>query len=131
MDELSTSQTRPYSDLRTTARSAAAYALRVADGSTSDVAPVTSTAAIPEGGGAIFPKAGVVITQPEPGVFVGFDSTCPHQGCTVRAIAAGTINCFCHGSRFRIADGSVAGGPAEQPLRRRPLVIRDGNIILG
>lgn len=88
--------------------------------------PISSTAAIPEGGGAIFPTAGVVITQPEPGVFVGFDSTCPHQGCKVRAVAAGTINCFCHGSRFRITDGSVAGGPARQPLSRRPLVIHDG-----
>ena len=83
---------------------------------TAERAPVTTTDAIPEGGGVIFAAAGVVITQPAPGVFVGFDSTCPHRGCTVRAVAAGTINCFCHGSRFRIADGSVAGGPAEQPL---------------
>jgi Rieske Fe-S protein len=102
----------------------------VAD-STPESVPVTGTSAIPVGGGAIFPQAGVVITQPEAGIFLGFDSTCPHQGCTVRAVAAGTINCFCHGSRFRIADGSVAGGPARQPLRRLPLVVRDGWISLG
>ena len=98
--------------------------------SSPDAAPLTSTAAIPAGGGVIFREAGVVITQPEPGVFVGFDSTCPHQGCTVRAIAAGTINCFCHGSRFRITDGSVAGGPSPHPLPRRPLLVRDGWISL-
>jgi Rieske Fe-S protein len=92
---------------------------------------VSTTDAIPEGGGAIFAAAGVVITQPTPGVFVGFDSTCPHQGCTVRAVVAGTINCFCHGSRFRITDGSVAGGPAQQPLTRREIVVRDGLISLG
>jgi len=94
-------------------------------------APVTSTAAVPEGGGVIIATAGVVITQPAPGVFVGFDSTCPHLGCAVRAVAAGTINCFCHGSRFRIADGSVAGGPAQQPLSRRAIVVHDGSISLG
>ena len=98
--------------------------------STPEATPVTSTAAIPEGGGAIFPKVGVVITQPEPGVFVGFDTTCPHQGCTVRAVAAGTINCFCHGSRFRITDGSVVGGPSQHPLPRRALIVRDGWITL-
>ena len=44
----------------------------------------------------------------------------------VRAIAAGTINCFCHGSRFRITDGSVAGGPSPAPLTALP-VERDGD----
>ena len=92
--------------------------------------PVTTTDTIPEGGGAIFAAAGVVVTQPAPGVFVGFASTCPHRGCTVRAVVAGTINCFCHGSRFRITDGCVAGGPARRPLVRRPIVIREGTIIL-
>jgi Rieske Fe-S protein len=48
----------------------------------------------------------------------------------VRAVAAGTINCFCHGSRFRISDGSVAGGPAEGPLAPRRIVVRDGTISL-
>ena len=90
--------------------------------------PVASTTAIPVGGGVIV--AGVVITQPAPGVFAAFDTTCPHRGCTVRAVAAGTINCFCHGSRFRIADGSVAGGPAQQPLARRAILVRDGEISL-
>ncbi len=96
-----------------------------------ELEPLTSTAAVPVGGGVIIARARVVITQPTPENFVGFDSTCPHQGCTVRAVAAGTINCFCHGSRFRIADGSVAGGPAQRPLTRRPLAIRDGWISLG
>ena len=93
--------------------------------------PVATTTAIPVGGGVVFAELGVVITQPTPGTFVGFDSTCPHRGCHVRAVAAGTINCFCHGSRFRIADGSVAGGPAQQPLVRRSIVIRGGRISLG
>lgn len=92
--------------------------------------PVASTDDVPLGGGVIVPAHHVVITQPEPGVYRGFDSTCPHRGCTVRAIAAGTINCFCHGSRFRITDGSVAGGPAGSPLRPRPLRVEGGRITL-
>ena len=93
--------------------------------------PVISTAEVPEGGGVIIATAGVVITQPAAGDYVAFGSTCPHRGCTVRAVAAGTINCFCHGSRFRITDGSVAGGPATEPLPRRPITVRDGMISLG
>jgi Rieske Fe-S protein len=93
--------------------------------------PLTTTAAIPVGGGTILPTEGVVITQPAAGEFVAFSTTCPHRGCTVRAVAAGTINCFCHGSRFSISDGSVAGGPATQPLRRLPILVADGVIRLG
>jgi len=81
---------------------------------------------VPVGGGVI--TGGVVVTQPVDGTFVAFDATCPHLGCAVRAIAAGTINCFCHGSRFRIADGSVAGGPAPAPLAGLP-VVQDGDTL--
>ncbi|NMI00387.1 Rieske (2Fe-2S) protein [Pseudonocardia sp. K10HN5] len=93
--------------------------------------PLTTTEAIPVGGGVIFPERGVVITQPAPGVFLAFSTTCTHQGCSVRAVAAGTINCFCHGSRFRITDGSVAGGPAPAPLPRHPITVTGGSIHLG
>ncbi|MDT7615952.1 MAG: hypothetical protein QOG20_6219 [Pseudonocardiales bacterium] len=92
--------------------------------------PITPAAAIPVGGGAIFAARGMVVTQPAEGTFVAFGSTCPHQGCTVKAVAAGTINCFCHGSRFRITDGSVAGGPAPEPLPRRRIVVVDGMVLL-
>ena len=67
-------------------------------------------------GGLIFAPAQVVVTQPEAGKIVAFSTTCTHQGCTVSTVADGTINCPCHGSKFRISDGSVAGGPAKRPL---------------
>ena len=91
---------------------------------------LTTTDAIPVGGGLIFAEAGVVITQPVAGEFVAFDRTCTHRGCAVRAVAGGTISCFCHGSRFRITDGSVAGGPAPAPLPRRGITVVDGTIHL-
>jgi len=86
--------------------------------------------AVPVGGGTIFGALGLVVTQPEPGTFVAFDTTCPHRQCAVKAVAAGVINCFCHGSRFRVADGSVAGGPSPEPLSRRAIVVVDGMLQL-
>jgi Rieske Fe-S protein len=90
--------------------------------------PLVRVEAVPVGGGVILPAHGVVVTQPVAGEFRAFDSTCTHRGCAVRAVAAGTISCFCHGSRFRITDGSVAGGPAPAPLPRREITVRDGMI---
>ena len=84
---------------------------------------------VPVGGGVI--TGGVVVTQPVAGTFAAFDATCPHLGCAVRVIAAGTINCFCHGSRFRIADGSVAGGPASAPLAGLPVVLEGDTLRIG
>lgn len=85
---------------------------------------------IPVGGGKIFTAAKVVITQPQQGTIKAFSSTCTHQGCTVNAISGGTINCPCHGSMYRIADGSVAGGPAPKPLPAVPVTVTDGEIRL-
>ena len=48
------------------------------------------------------------------------------QGCTVAAVADGTINCDCHGSAFSIKDGSVVTRPATRAARRgaRSKVVR-------
>lgn len=77
----------------------------------------------------IVAERGVVVTQPVEGEVVAFATVCPHRGCQVRAVAAGTINCFCHGSRFRIADGAVVGGPATQPLTPVPVRVVDGMVV--
>ncbi len=71
---------------------------------------------IPVGGGKVFPDQRVVLTQPQQGTIKAFSAICTHQGCTVAEVRDGTINCPCHGSRFHIADGSVASGPASSPL---------------
>jgi Rieske Fe-S protein len=71
---------------------------------------------IPVGGGKIFAERKTVVTQPQAGTIKAFSTTCTHAGCTVDEVAGGTINCPCHGSRYRIADGSVAAGPAPKPL---------------
>jgi Rieske Fe-S protein len=89
------------------------------------------TADIPVGGGKIFETQSVVVAQPTAGQFVGFSAVCTHAGCTVASVSGGTINCACHGSKFHIADGSVAHGPAAQPLPAAKISVSQGQISLG
>ncbi|MFD5704033.1 Rieske (2Fe-2S) protein [Streptomyces lasiicapitis] len=91
---------------------------------------LAKTADIPVGGGKVFGAEKVVVTQPAEGEFKAFSSVCTHQGCTVREVDGGTINCPCHGSRFRVADGAVAGGPAPRPLPPRAIDVRGNSIRL-
>ncbi|MER7456820.1 Rieske (2Fe-2S) protein [Micromonospora sp. NPDC126480] len=85
---------------------------------------------IPVGGGRIFPDQGVVLTQPAAGTVKAFSATCTHQGCTVTSVDDGVIVCACHNSRFDIADGSVRGGPAPQPLPPTAITIDNDEIRL-
>jgi Rieske Fe-S protein len=91
---------------------------------------LASTADIPVGGGEVFADQNVVVTQPEAGTFKAFSAVCTHQGCTVSKVAAGTIDCACHGSKFAIADGSVVDGPASSPLEERQVTVSGDKIQL-
>ncbi len=86
------------------------------------------TSDIPVGGGAVFAAQGVVITQPSPGQFKGFDPICTHQGCPVSSVDGGTINCTCHFSKFSIEDGSVKAGPATKPLAPKDIKVTGDQI---
>jgi Rieske Fe-S protein len=89
---------------------------------------LASTKDIPVGGGKVFEKEQLVVTQPSKGEFKGFSAICTHQGCTVSQVKGGTINCPCHGSKFEVADGSVRSGPANKPLPYRSVKV-DGDQI--
>ncbi|MCZ2527356.1 Rieske (2Fe-2S) protein [Streptomyces sp. NPDC059506] len=91
---------------------------------------LAKTSDIPEGGGKIFEDRGVVVTQPAAGRYKAFSSACTHQGCAVTDVADGTINCACHGSRFRIEDGSVSAGPATEPLEPAGKVTVEGDSVV-
>ncbi|MEV4247821.1 Rieske (2Fe-2S) protein [Streptosporangium canum] len=93
-------------------------------------AALTKTADVPVGGGKVFKDQKVVVTQPAAGQFKAFTSVCPHQGCDVATVSGGTINCPCHGSKFKIADGSVANGPANKPLAEKAIKVEGGSITL-
>jgi Rieske Fe-S protein len=94
----------------------------------SDGAELAQVSEVPVGGGTIRSDERVVITQPTAGTFACFSAVCTHQGCLVTDVSNGTINCACHGSRFNITDGSVAGGPAVRPLPPVPITV-DGETI--
>jgi Rieske Fe-S protein len=93
-------------------------------------AVLATTKSIPVGGGKII-KGTWVVTQPRRGTFRAFSAKCTHQGCAVATIRGGTINCPCHGSKFRISDGSVAKGPAKRALPRKKITVSKGVIRLG
>jgi Rieske Fe-S protein len=100
-------------------------------GGPASAGPLTSTTDIPVGGGKIFSAEDVVVTQPVAGTFKAFSATCTHLGCIVANVTGGTINCICHGSKFNIADGSVANPPAAAPLPPVKITVTGDQITLG
>lgn len=83
---------------------------------------------VPEGGGKVFKEQKVVVTQPKAGEFKAFSAICTHAGCPVSSVEGGTINCPCHGSKFSIQDGSVAGGPAPRSLEEKTVTVENGTL---
>ncbi|MFJ3229092.1 Rieske (2Fe-2S) protein [Streptomyces sp. NPDC086783] len=92
---------------------------------------LAGTGDIPVGGGKIFKEQKIVVTQPEKGDFKAFSAVCTHAGCTVASVSDGTINCPCHGSKFRIEDASVADGPAPRPLPAEKITVSGNSIRRG
>lgn len=89
--------------------------------------PLAKTADIPVGSGKIF--GDTVVTQATAGSFAAFSSVCTHAGCNVDAVADGTINCPCHGSKYNL-DGSVAEGPAQSPLAKKTATVQGDSIVV-
>lgn len=93
-------------------------------------AALASASEIPVGGGKVFEDAKVVVCQPRQGEFTAFSATCTHRGCSVGSVSGGTINCPCHGSKFKITDGSVVSPPADEPLAEKKVTVQGGKITL-
>ena len=89
-----------------------------------DLAPGSAVAFTDAGTG----KPGVLV-QLENGEFVAYSAECTHQGCTVSYRDKGYLACPCHGSVFDpVSGGEVVSGPAEEPLPRMRIEVRDGRI---
>lgn len=89
-----------------------------------------SASDIPVGGGMAFTAAKVVVTQPTKGVYKAFSAVCTHVGCICDEVADGTINCPCHGAKFKITDGSAVAGPTTVPLPAKTVSVTDGKVYL-
>jgi cytochrome b6-f complex iron-sulfur subunit len=58
----------------------------------------------------------LMLRDPGTDAVVALNPTCTHKGCTVAFQSeSGTLVCPCHDAEFNL-DGSVAKGPAEEPL---------------
>lgn len=91
---------------------------------------IAKVGAIPVGSGRVFKKKKVVVTQPTKGQFKAFDIKCTHRGCDVGKVQGDKIVCPCHNSTFSIADGSVTGGPAKEPLAAKEIKVTGKRITL-
>jgi cytochrome b6-f complex iron-sulfur subunit len=61
---------------------------------------------------------------------IAVNSTCTHKGCAVDwSSASKEFACPCHGSKFK-PDGSVATGPADQPLAKFTVKIEGDSVLV-
>ena len=98
------------------------------DGGASASGAIGKTSEVPVGGGRIFKAEKVMVSQPSEGEFKAFSTVCTHQGCPITKMDGDEIECGCHGSRFMVADGSVANGPATKPLEELKATVEGDNI---
>lgn len=100
----------------------------------SDAAPpagaLVAVKDVPVGGGVIA-KETILVVQAKEGTFKAYQASCPHQGVLVEAPSAGatTITCPGHNSQFKIADGSLARGPATRGLSGVPVKVQSGYVV--
>jgi len=89
---------------------------------------IGKTSEVPVGGAKIFKAEKVMVSQPNEGEFKAFSTVCTHQGCPITKMDGDEIECGCHGSRFMVADGSVANGPATKPLEELKATVKGDNL---
>ena len=80
-------------------------------------------AELPAGGALVYREERVTLIR-EGGEVYALSLVCTHLGCTVQVTPTGLL-CPCHGSSFD-RGGRVLRGPADRPLRRLKVELRDG-----
>lgn len=75
-------------------------------------------------------KAGAWLRRDSSTTFTAFSMYCTHLGCPVHWLpTAQLFLCPCHGSAF-YSNGQVAIGPAQIPLVRLPVKLKNGRVLL-
>jgi cytochrome b6-f complex iron-sulfur subunit len=81
-----------------------------------------------ENAGGFVVVSGIIIANTGGDNYVALSSICTHNACTVGYnVQNNNFPCPCHGSVFN-SNGSVANGPATQPLKQYT-VTKDGNVL--
>jgi nitrite reductase/ring-hydroxylating ferredoxin subunit len=60
------------------------------------------------------------------------DARCTHAGAPLAEgeLTGDVLTCPWHGSKFHITDGSVIRGPAENPLRVYPYIVKEDQVFV-
>jgi len=81
----------------------------------------------------VFDVAGTTVNVASAlGHLYAFDDTCTHKGCSLaKGKLEGTmVTCPCHGSQFDVTSGAVLRGPAQQPVRSRPVQVKGEDLLV-
>ncbi len=89
---------------------------------------LAAVADVPPAGGVVLKDRKIVLTRGADDAVNGFSAICTHQGCLVDAVSDGAIACPCHGSSFDAQTGKVISGPANRPLPKVAVVVRDNDV---
>lgn len=76
-------------------------------------------------------SARIVLARTE-NSYVAFDDRCTHRGGSLAggSMTCGTVHCPWHGSQFKVSDGSVAAGPAEEKIKVYEVIEKEGRVYL-
>lgn len=88
---------------------------------------------VKEGEAKFFEFAGssAVLIRTQQGRLIALSAVCTHLGCIVQwEKDKQDFLCPCHGGHYN-ADGAVISGPPPKPLVNLPLIVENGNIIVG
>lgn len=70
-----------------------------------------------------------VLVRLQSGEYALYSARCTHQGCTVAYSPEGeALTCPCHHSTYDAKNGAVFNGPADEPLRKLAVRVRDGGV---
>jgi Rieske Fe-S protein len=97
-------------------------------GNTGAAGAVGKTSEVPVGGAKIYKSEKVLVSQPSQGEFKAFSTVCTHRQCAITQLDGDEIECGCHHSRFKVADGSVVKGPATDPLPELKVTVSGDNL---
>ena len=81
----------------------------------------------------VFDAAGTkVCVASANGHLYAFDDRCTHLGCSLGKgkLNGTTVTCPCHGSQFDVTSGAVLHGPAQRPVRSRPVQVQGDDLLV-